>query len=153
MHSLLSACKKWHEESKCPRRQSIHCQFSKEEILLAKSTKRAQPISKVQKRAPQNVLSFILESHWSARLVKAVWHEWCSLNSDWLGWSRLFLLKCARMFVYVFLKWLWESWQDRNWPIVWRIWALSRFKLRNDFGLLESSWKATFLYTKTVKIR
>ena len=84
------------------------------------------------------MLSFILESHWSARLVKAVWHEWCSLNSDWLGWSRLFLLKCARMFVYVFLKWLWESWQDRNWPQVWRIWIPSGLKKRNDFESIRN---------------
>ena len=45
--------------------------------------------------------SFIRESHWSTRLAKAVWRGWFSLNPDWLEWSRLFLLKCARMCLFM----------------------------------------------------
>ena len=35
----------------------------------------SKALAKSTKRAPQNLLSFILESHWSTRLVKAVCHE------------------------------------------------------------------------------
>ena len=35
----------------------------------------SKALAKSTKRAPQNLLSFILESHWSTRLVKAVKHE------------------------------------------------------------------------------
>ena len=114
----------------------------------------SKAVAKSTKIAPQNLLSFIRESHWSTRLAKAVWREWFSLNPDWLEWSRLFLLKCARMcFIYVFLKRLWESWQDRNCPIIWRIWTLSRLKKRNDFGLFGSGRNVTVLYTQIVNIR
>ena len=47
------------------------------------------------------MLSFILESHWSTRLVKAVLQEWFSLNHDWLGWSRLFMLRCTRIRLFI----------------------------------------------------
>ena len=83
----------------------------------------SKALAKSTKRAPQFFFFFFFliiytERHWSTRLFKAVWHEWFPLNPDWLGWSRLFLLKRARMFVYVFLRWLWERWQDINWPRV-----------------------------------
>ena len=62
----------------------------------------SKALAKSTKRAPQfYFLSFILESHWSTKLVKAVWHEWFSLNLDWLGWTRLFLLKCARICLFM----------------------------------------------------
>ena len=35
----------------------------------------SKALAKSTKRAPQNLLSFILESHWSTRLVKAVLQE------------------------------------------------------------------------------
>jgi len=75
---------------------------------LAKSTKRAQ----------QNVLSFIPESHWSRKFVKKMGHNWLSLNPDWLRCSRIVWLKYARICLCV-SQMASENWQDRNWPTVW----------------------------------
>ena len=64
-------------------------------------------------------------------------------SEPWLVTAKQFgFIKMCQIFMLVFLKWLWENRQDRYWPIVRWIGALSRLKARkgeNKTGTEESA--------------